>query len=100
MGNYRMTSEFWHVEEPGGWYFFTLPEQVALEMKMKYGDVSGSFGTLKVYVIIGETMWQTSLFYDTKRESYLLPVKATVRKAEQLMIGQVYELILTVGERE
>ncbi|QOV92362.1 DUF1905 domain-containing protein [Humisphaera borealis] len=34
-----------------------------------------------------EPTWQTSVFPDKKRGAFLLPVKAAVRKAEHLIIG-------------
>jgi hypothetical protein len=40
-----------------------------------------------VEVTVGSTTWRTSLFPDTKRATYLLPVKKAVRTAEGLADG-------------
>jgi len=40
-----------------------------------------------VRVRIGFVTWETSLFPDTKRDSYLLPVKKAIRQALQLEEG-------------
>jgi hypothetical protein len=39
-------------------------------------------------VQIGATVWQTSLFPDSKNKSYVLPIKAAVRKAENIIEDQ------------
>ena len=44
---------------------------------------------------IGESRWQTSVF-PQKGEGWLLPVKATVRRAEGIGEGDVVELGLEV----
>jgi hypothetical protein len=54
------------------------------------------FGSLRVEVAIGSTTWRTSVFPDTKRGTYLLPVKKQVRAAEGLVEGSVCSVELTV----
>jgi hypothetical protein len=38
-------------------------------------------------VTIGQTVWKTSIFPDSKSGSYLLPLKAEVRKKEKIGVG-------------
>lgn len=45
------------------------------------------FGSIKVRVTVGNSSWDTSVFPD-KSGVYLLPLKAPVRKAEQIQVGQ------------
>ena len=33
---------------------------------------------------IGNTKWDTAIWFDTKRKTYLLPIKAEIRKKEKL----------------
>ena len=47
----------------------------------------GGFGSIKVLVTIGNTTWNTSLFPDSKRKTFILPVKKEVRRAENLAEG-------------
>jgi hypothetical protein len=51
---------------------------------------------VKVRVQIGETEWGTSLFPDKSLESYVLPVKRSVREREQLASGDVAEVTVRV----
>jgi len=40
-------------------------------------------------VNIGKTSWMTSIFPDKKSTSYLLPIKAEIRKKEQIKENDV-----------
>ncbi|MEN9671643.1 MAG: hypothetical protein RL018_1920 [Pseudomonadota bacterium] len=76
----------------GAWYFVTLPPDSAAEIsyfsKALNGGKRMGWGSVRVTVQIGATIWQTSLFPDSKNKSYLLPLKAAVRKAENIVEGQ------------
>ena len=48
---------------------------------------TGGFGSVKVEATVGGTTWQTSLFPDSKRAAYVLPVKKAVRSAESIDVG-------------
>jgi hypothetical protein len=39
-------------------------------------------------VTIGGSSWNTSIWFDTKADSYLLPIKVAIRKKESLAIGK------------
>ena len=51
----------------------------------------------------GGTRWKTAIFLDTKRGTYLLPIKAEVRRREQIQAGMVVEVSILIevgGEME
>ena len=50
---------------------------------------------IPVTALIGSTRWTTSLF--PKDGRYIVPVKAQVRTAEELDVGDVVTLRLTLG---
>ena len=54
------------------------------------------FGSVKVKVKLGDSEWRTSLFPDKTRDSYLLPIKVSVRKAEGLLQGGHVAVALTL----
>jgi Domain of unknown function (DUF1905) len=56
------------------------------------------FGSVAVGVTLGSTTWTTSLFRDTKSGSYLLPVKAGVRRREGVGAGDTVRLVVEVGQ--
>lgn len=74
--------------EQGNWHFLTLPKNVAEAVRALVGKSSRGFGAIKVEVTIGETTWLTSIFPDRHSGSYFLPVKASVRKNEDLWDGE------------
>lgn len=75
-----MTAPLWRHEGGAAWHFVTLPEDVADEIHARFAH--GAFGMVAVRVTIGASSWTTKLFADTKRDSYLLPVKADIRRRE------------------
>ncbi len=83
----------WKGEAPASWVFVTLPADVAFAIKCQ--AERRAWGSVKVTACIGDTRFQTSLFPEKASRSYLLPVKAAVRKAEGLHDGEVVEVELT-----
>ena len=55
----------------------------------------GGFGSLKVEARIGDSVFKTSLF-PSKELGWMLPVKASVRKAEGVNEGDVVAVVLEV----
>ena len=83
----------WKGEAPASWVFVTLPADVAFAIKCQ--AERRAWGSVKVTARIGETRFQTSLFPEKASGSYLLPVKAAVRKAEGLHDGDTVAVELT-----
>ncbi len=75
----------WRYAGPTAWYFVTLPLAVAAQIRPHAAKVG--FGSVRVRACIGGTSWKTSVFPDKASGSYLLPVKAPVRKQESLAEG-------------
>jgi Domain of unknown function (DUF1905) len=71
----------------GSWHFISLPADVADAIADEVGDQARGFGSVRVDVRIGGARWQTSLFPDRARGTYLLPLKKAVRDAEGLSEG-------------
>lgn len=83
---------FWR--GPAPWFFITVPEVPSRELEATSSMVSYGWGMIPVRAQIGETSWTTSLF--PKDGRYLVPVKANVRKAEQLDEGDVVDIRIIV----
>lgn len=78
------------------WHFVPLPVDLGEEINRWAGDLKGGWGSIKVDVRIGETRWKTSIFPDSSTGSFLLPVKAAVRKAEGIAEGDTVDVVLTM----
>ncbi|MEZ4726435.1 MAG: DUF1905 domain-containing protein [Caldilineaceae bacterium] len=93
--NIEFTGKIWFWKGPAPWYFVTVPVEPSRGLKAISGTVTYGWGVIPVHVQIGQTAWQTSLF--PKEDRYLVPIKASVRKAEQLAEGDEVTIRLAVG---
>lgn len=78
----------WKYDGPAGWCFVTLTKSLSSEIRKTHQTSEEGWGRLKTLVTIGDTNWMTSIWFDTKHEAYLLPIKLSVRKKEKLAIGE------------
>jgi hypothetical protein len=93
-----MKTEFkgriWFWKGPAPWYFVTMPAKQSRDLKAISGLVTYGWGVIPVRVQIGKTEWKTSLF--PKDNRYIVPIKASVRKAEDLEEGSKVAIRLEV----
>lgn len=78
----------WDARRSDSWTFVSLPADAAEEI----GDLTGKrrgFGSVRVRVTLGGSTWTTSIFLDSARGTYVLPIKRAVREAEGLEAGDV-----------
>lgn len=83
----------WEWTGKGAWTFVTLPEETAQDIRWFSGPRRG-FGSVRVEATIGSSRWRTSIFPDRKRNSFLLPLKAAVRKTENIRTGSTVHVSL------
>jgi hypothetical protein len=81
---YEFRAKVWVYNGPTPWHFVTLPKNIATEIKLFHSGLAKNFGTISVLATIGHTTWKTSVFSDTQSGSYVLPLKAEVRKKKRL----------------
>jgi hypothetical protein len=93
--NLTFSAELWMYHGKGAWYFLTLPEEDTEQIKFLSSQQQRGWGSVRVTASIGQTTWNTSVFPDTKAGAYLLPVKAEVRKKEQIEVGNIVTVTLT-----
>ena len=90
----EFSGEMWFWKGPAPWHFVTVPAEDCAELEATSAFVSYGWGMIPVAVRIGETEWTTSLW--PKDGAYVVPVKAWVRKAESLDVGDVVTVRLSV----
>ncbi len=76
----------------GTWHFLTIDGSAgdalsATALMRRMEGTARGFGSLKVTARIGESAFTTSVFPDKASGGWLLPVKAAVRRAEDLTEG-------------
>jgi Domain of unknown function (DUF1905) len=79
------------------WYFLTIDGDTAAAIRAAATGRTNGFGSVRVTATIGRTSWQTSLFPSKDSGGYLLPLKASVRRAESLDGGKTVTVTLTLA---
>lgn len=79
-----------------GWQFITIPKNHSKMISKTYSEMKRGWGSLPVMVTVGKTKWKTSIFPDKKTNTYLLPLKAEVRKKENINLGDTISLTLEI----
>lgn len=99
-GGIAFEATLWLWEGDAAWHFVTVPEQLsdAIEWRVASNGQERGFGSVRVEVTVGTTTWRTSLFPDTGRGAYVLPVKKEVRVREGLEVGSVVRVDLHLVE--
>jgi hypothetical protein len=102
---YTITTPLWlwtTDKAPASWHFLTISGQAAddihatvLMLRMEGGPTRG-WGSIKIRAAIGDTSWDTSMFPDKQRGGWLLPVKAAVRKAEAVVVGDMVTVTVSL----
>ncbi len=83
---------FW--KGPAPWFFVTVPAEQSQDLKAISSLVTYGWGVIPVHAHIGKTGFTTSLF--PQDGVYLVPIKASVRKAENLSEGDLVKIRLEV----
>lgn len=94
---YSFLAEIWLWEGQGAWHFLTLPGDISAEIKEAFGTGRPGFGSIRVTATIKDHIWKTSIFPDSKSGSYLLPVKAEIRKKANISAGDQVEVNLDLA---
>jgi len=93
---YEFTAKCWQHAGPGSWHFVSLPNELAKEIRNVLKSEEEGWGRLTATAKIGDSEWKTALWFDTKVNTYLLPLKAEIRKKENLEIGKDIETIVWI----
>ncbi len=84
----------WHWKGPAPHHFVSVPEDECGEIDAVAAAVTYGWGMIPCAVQIGESRWTTSLW--PKDGGYIVPLKASVRRAESIDVGDLVAIRLTV----
>jgi hypothetical protein len=93
---YNFKSKVWLWQ--GGkaaWHFVSMSEELSQEIRIVNADRKKGWGSIPVVATIGKTQWRTSVF--PYNGSYLLPLKAEVRKKEKIVEDVTVKVTLDIG---
>ncbi|MEV6344251.1 DUF1905 domain-containing protein [Actinoplanes sp. NPDC051851] len=86
----------WEARREESWTFVSLPVGVSEEIRERTGGMRRGFGSVRVRVRVGTSSWNTSIFPDSGRGAFVLPIKKSVRRAERLDAGDTATVELEV----
>lgn len=79
----------------GSWVFLTVPAAESSEIR-DLAPATRAFGSVPVTVSVGSTKWKTSVFPDSDGGCFVLPVKKSVREAEQVDSGDQVQVTMSL----
>ena len=91
---YEFSEKPWQHPSPGGWYFVSLPKEMAKEIRETLKSEEEGWGRLKAEAKIGRSEWKTAIWFDTKANTYLLPLKAEIRKKESISTEKEIDVVI------
>ena len=89
---FEFKTSLWKHNSPGGWYFISLPKTMSREIRENLKWQEEGWGRMKASAEIREHRWDTAIWFDTKLDTYILPVKAKVRVQTNLKINETIEV--------
>jgi hypothetical protein len=93
---YTFIAHVWRYSGQAGWYFVSMPEDMSAEIRAHLKWQESGWGRLQVTASIGPHEWKTAIWFDTKKNTYLLPLKAEVRKKCRLKESDAVDVVLYV----
>ena len=95
--DFTFQNEVWvYSASKASWHMVTVPSGMSADIKAFTKHLAKGFRSVKVTAAIGATRWTTSLFPDSKSGCYFLPLKASVRQAEDISKGDEVSVHLQV----
>lgn len=83
-------AELWKdARRADSWIFVGLPAEASEEIRSLAARPRRGFGSLRARITVGGSTWTTSIFPDSARGSYMLPIKRAGGDAEDLDVGDV-----------
>jgi len=93
---FKVKARVWVYAGDGAWRFITVPQDISCRIKSMAPRPRRTFGSQRVAATIGKTTWKTSLFPSAKADAFLLPIKASVRRAENIADGDTVSAVLKI----
>lgn len=94
---FSFTGDVWLWQaEKAAWHFVALPVDMSEDIKAFTKHLARGFRTVKVEACIGETRWRTSIFPSKEHGAYILPIKKSVRAAEDIVADSSVTVDLTI----
>lgn len=74
----------------------SLPAEIAVEIRENMKWLEEGWGRMKATAKIGNSQWETAIWFDSKHKTYLLLLKAEIRKKENIKTENYINVILWI----
>jgi hypothetical protein len=91
----RFTATIIEWRGPSPYFYAPIPLEHVDDIQQASRVVSYGWGVIPVEAVIGMVAFTTSLF--PKSETYLLPLKADVRRRCAITVGDTIDIAMTLG---
>lgn len=89
-------TDLWIYPGKAAWHFITVPTEYYEGIRQLSQINKKGFGSIRVEVTLGESTWKTSVFPDTKKKTYLLPIKKEIRKQNNVFDGDKLKISMRI----
>jgi Domain of unknown function (DUF1905) len=93
--HFEFRNEIWEWRGPAPFYFVSVPEDQAEEIREAAMLLTYGWGMIPVIATIGHIEFKTSMF--AKNGTYVLPIKNVVRLPLKLEAGHTVEVSMDLG---
>ena len=69
---------------------------MSVEIRDNFKWLEEGWGRMKITAKIGHSEWKTAIWFDTKHDTYLLPLKAAIRKKENIALDKDVKITIYV----
>ena len=93
---FEFEADLWKAGGNSGWHFVSLPIPLSKEIRENFQKEEEGWGRLSVQAAIDGLAWDTAIWFDSKNNTYLLPLKTEVRKKKNLHTGAIVAVRLSI----
>ena len=93
---YDFSGKIWKHNANGGWYFVSLPVDISNEIRNNLKWQEEGWGRMRISASIIGIKWDTAIWFDKKLGTYLLPLKADIRKKSSLNLNDIINVSIYV----
>jgi hypothetical protein len=93
---YTFTAKPWQYKGKGAWIFVSLPQKMSKEIRKHFKQEEEGWGRLKATLQIDSSEWKTAIWFDTKANTYMLPLKSEIRKKENVVVGKAVKVTVRI----
>lgn len=86
----------WKAAGNSGWHFVSLPIPLSKEIRDHFQIEEEGWGRLPVRAMMDGLTWDTAIWFDTKNDRYLLPLKSEIRKKKNIAVGTTVTIRLLI----